>query len=1003
MIENVLTSHRTQDLRSYGCVNPVRGCLFIDRRAPNNFLFVFRRRDSVEMLKPAIPSRIGGRLKTTKPSPPKNKKGKERIWDHCYKQATPDGVLALSIQPLRLFATCLFGCLFLLFGAQIVIGGQIQNSYPPEFQWPAPTRENRPWTRWWWLGSAVDKTNLTRLLTEYREAGMGGVEICPIYGAKGYEDRFIDFLSPKWMEMLAHTATECKRLGLGLDLTTGTGWPFGGPNVTPDIASGKVVQKRYDVTGGEPFKADLPQGQLQCLMAYSEKNEQLDLTKKVAGRHLAWTAPEGKWRLYAILEVSPAQKVKRAAPGAEGNVLDPYSIKALEQYLTRFDKAFANYHGEKPRSWFHDSFEYYGAQWTPDFFRDFASRRGYDLRTQLPALFGEGPGDTVARVKSDYRETISDLHLAYIERWTDWCHAHGSISRDQAHGSPANLVDIYAAADIPETEIFGSVEEKHIPMNKFSSSAAHVAGRKYASSESFTWLTEHFQASLSQVKQAADYLFLSGVNHIFFHGIPYSPADAPWPGWQFYAAVNFGPLGGLWRDLPEFNAYVARCQSFLQGGAPDSDLLVYYPIYDAWHDPGELIRPNPVPKSLTNVVMTLWEKGYSFDYVSDRFLAKANCNNHNLLLGGNEYKVIVVPECRMMPAATFKKLVRLANDGANIIFQNHLPTDTPGLANLEQQRAALRDIEGAIKWHDRQQVGKYCNIGEGKVILGDNLERALSFLGLKGESLVQSGLRFVREKYADGFVYFLANRSEQPLDKDLLLQRPMMCAVIFDPRFESRLGLASSIPSSDLNGAIHLQLEPGESCIVRTFTNKVVKGPMWPYLTNAGPAQRIAGAWNVAFEGEPKISKSIEVSELKSWTSFNFEELKSFAGTGRYSIAFDKPEGKAVDWMLDLGKVCESARVKLNGHQLTALWCAPFRETVGEWLKPGKNLLEVEVTNLAANRIADFDRRKVKWKYFYDINMASKRYRSLDASDWPLFDSGLLGPVTLTPMKRTTN
>src|ERR1051325_6359700 len=130
---------------------------------------------------------------------------------------------------------------------------ELQATFPAEFQWPTPTLENRPWTRWWWLGSAVDKTNLTRLLTEYREAGMGGVEIFPIYGAKGYEDRFLGFLSPKGMEMLAHAATECKRLGLGLDLTTGTGWPFGGPNVTPDIASGKVVQKRYDVTGGEPF------------------------------------------------------------------------------------------------------------------------------------------------------------------------------------------------------------------------------------------------------------------------------------------------------------------------------------------------------------------------------------------------------------------------------------------------------------------------------------------------------------------------------------------------------------------------------------------------------------------------------------------------------------------------------------------------------------------------------------------------------------------------------
>jgi hypothetical protein len=892
---------------------------------------------------------------------------------------------------------------------------QAQNSLPPEFQWPTPTRENRPWTRWWWLGSAVDKTNLTRLLTQYRDAGIGGVEICPIYGAKGYEDHFIDFLSPKWMEMFAHTAAECKRLGLGLDLTTGTGWPFGGPNVTPEIASAKVVLKRYDVTGGETFKADLPQGQLQCLMAYSDKNEQLNLTDKVTHRHLEWTAPSGKWRLYAVLQNGPAQKVKRAAPGGEGNVLDPFSVKALDQYLARFDKAFADYRGEIPRSWFHDSFEYYGAQWTPDFFREFETRRGYDLRTQLPALFGEGPEDAVARVKSDYRETISDLHLAYIERWTEWCHAHGSISRNQAHGSPGNLVDIYAAADIPETEIFGSVEEKHIPMNKFSSSAAHIAGRRFASSESFTWLTEHFQASLSNVKQAADYLFLSGVNHIFFHGIPYSPADAPWPGWQFYAAVNFGPQGGLWRDLPEFNAYVRRCQSFLQSGAPDNDILVYYPIYDVWNDPGELIRPNPAPKSLTNAVMTLWENGYSFDYVSDRFLAKAECKERKILLGGNEYKAVVVPECRRMPEMTFKKLVELAYDGATVIFQEHPPTDVPGFGKLENRRAQFYEVRNKINLVDERNPLKETVIGSGRFLFSSNLERLLPICGAKRELAVQYGLRFLRRKSVDGFLYFFANRSEQPVDKYVPIATSIESAVIFDTRFEKRVGTAElyrHVPgiSPSLSPVrfpmeiadIHFQLQPGESCIVRTFTNKVVKGPSWPYVTNAGPAQQITGMWKVDFiEGEPKISKSLEVANLGSWTSFDVPELKAFAGTGRYTIMFDGPEAKADDWMLDLGKVCESARVKLNGHQLGALWCAPFRETVGEWLKPGKNTLEVEVTNLAANRIADLDRRRVKWKYFYDINVASKRYRSLDASDWPLFDSGLLGPVTLTPLKKT--
>src|SRR3954471_4332896 len=137
--------------------------------------------------------------------------------------------------------------------------------------WPAIASPAKPWTRWWWLGSAVDKSNLTRLLEQYHDAGLGGVEICPIYGAKGYEDRYIDFLSPSWMQMLAHTTSEGKRLGIGVDLTTGTGWPFGGPQVTPQIASAKVVMKAYDIAAGAQLREELPVGAVQCMRAVPDQ------------------------------------------------------------------------------------------------------------------------------------------------------------------------------------------------------------------------------------------------------------------------------------------------------------------------------------------------------------------------------------------------------------------------------------------------------------------------------------------------------------------------------------------------------------------------------------------------------------------------------------------------------------------------------------------------------------------------------------------------------------
>jgi len=68
-----------------------------------------------------------------------------------------------------------------------------------------------------------------------------------------------------------------------------------------------------------------------------------------------------------------------------------------------------------------------------------------------------------------------------------------------------------------------------------------------------------------------------------------------------------------------------------------------------------------------------------------------------------------------------------------------------------------------------------------------------------------------------------------------------------------------------------------------------------------------------------------------------------------------------------------------------------------KFLREGENVLEAEVTNLSANRVADLDRRGVVWKKFYDINFVNINYDKFDASEWPAMDSGLLGPVRLMP------
>ena len=147
--------------------------------------------------------------------------------------------------------------------------------------------------------------------------------------------------------------------------------------------------------------------------------------------------------------------------------------------------------------------------------------------------------------------------------------------------------------------------------------------------------------------------------------------------------------------------------------------------------------------------------------------------------------------------------------------------------------------------------------------------------------------------------------------------------------------------------------------------------------------------------GGPTLPADSQITKLASWTTFADTNAQNFAGTASYSTTFDAPAGDSKNYFLDLGDVRQSARVKLNGKDYGTLITPPFRVVVDN-LKPTGNTLEVEVTSVAANRIRDLDRRGVKWKIFKDINIVNVDYKPFDASNWPLTDCGLLGPVTLT-------
>jgi hypothetical protein len=914
------------------------------------------------------------------------------------KKRTFQSFHRLQLDVLCQTRCCLPGLLAAL-AFSVALAGNAAPATNPD--WPPITAQTKPWAWWWWHGSAVDETNIALQLRQFHDAGLGGVQITSIYGVKGAEARDIPYLTPRWLEMMGYTVDEAKRLGMGADMSLGSGWCFGGPTVNSRDANGSAVVKTLDIAAGRKLEEKFNRNSTQALVAFSPDGNPVDLTDEIpANGQLDWTAPADSthsWTIYAVSQKPSGQKVKRAAPGGEGWMLNPLYPQAITNWLKWFDAAFANYHGSMPQAVFQDSYEY-RTDWSPDFLAQFEKLRGYKLQDELPALFGREQDDHAARVKYDYRRTVSEIMAEQSEpAWIDWAHRRGFSTIYQAHGTPGNWLDLYADADMPETEMFHN--DRSILISKFASSAAHTQGRQLTGAETGTWLKEHFTETLADLKHLSDDMFLSGVNRIFYHGACYSPDDAPWPGWLFYASTEMNPRNSIWHDVPALNEYVARCQSILQSGKPDNDILLYWPVADFWSSPSGLLQPMTVSdtgwfegQSIGQTAHELWNHGYAFDYVSDAQLLKAKVEAGKIRMPGGSYKVILVPECKYMPLETFKQLLSLAKNGATVIFEKQLPEDVSGWNDLEQRRAEFQPQKAALGAIFKKYIsGK--NFGEGTILCGAfnlSLWKAL----VPHETMAGSGLSFIRRSFDGGWNYFIANRGTNDFDGWIALARPAKSVVILDPMTGN-----SGAAARNAEGQIRLQLAAGQSTILRAFAGKKAGSPAWNYWQTNGRPVEISGPWNVKFiAGGPTLPADFQTAKPASWTTFPDTNCQSFAGTAKYEITFDGPKSNAKNYFLNLGDVRQSARVKLNGKDCGTLIAPPFRVVV-DHLKPSGNILDVEVTSVAANRIRDLDRRGVKWKIFKDINFVNEDYRPFDASGWPLTDCGLLGPVTLTPLR----
>ncbi|PYQ05887.1 MAG: glycoside hydrolase [Acidobacteria bacterium] len=848
-----------------------------------------------------------------------------------------------------------------------------------------PPDDSRVLMRWWWFGPAVTTGEIEAEMRQMKAGGIGGFELAVVYPmalddpARGLRNE--RYLSPGFLDKVAFTSRKARELGLRMDVTIGSGWSFGGPYITPDLAATRLRSDRREITPDRTSVArPVPYEGDRLIAAFVGRGSlaEVDPTSfralDVSGAGPIALPPGEGPRLLLLYFSSPTgQVVKRAAVGAEGYVLDHYQRAAIEKHLREAgDKLLAAAGPGGIHAAFCDSLEVYGGDWTADMFSEFQKRRGYDLRGLLPRLEYDA-GERSETLRRDFGRTLTELYEErFLAPMREWATRNKVLFRIQNYGEPPASLASSRYADLIDGEGWNF---RTLTSARWAASAAHLFGKPVTTSETWTWLhSPAFRATPLDVKAEADQHFLSGINQLVGHGWPYSPPEAGTPGWPFYAAAVLSDKNPWWPVMPDLAAYLQRVSFLLRQGEPVADVALYAPTDDAWSTfkPGTPRYLNLFLKIVDwigpKVVPAILDAGHGFDLVDDGTLEEA---------WRRRYKAIVLPGVRWMPEATRRWLADYARDGGTVL-------------------AVRRKPEG--EWPSLELVSE------------DDLSARLA-RAVPADLTVTPptpAVGFVHRRLPDADVYFLANSGNLPLDVSARFRTATPHAEQWDPRTGGVERLQAQ------RGEIALALEPYASRVI--VFRKDARSARAARSRVVSASEDLRSGWSVRF-GDTGAGDAVDLPH--SWAGDPARRF--FSGTATYRLTVEPPaafrsaEGRVY---LDFGEakpmereplpggtlrgnsfaalvappIREAATVFVNGRRAGSLWAPPYRVDVTDLLRDGANEIRVDVYNTAINQLAEGGRLP-------DMRPVVERYglrtRLQDLDGLQPLPSGILSPPRL--------
>jgi hypothetical protein len=804
---------------------------------------------------------------------------------------------------------------------------------------------------WIWLGPAVTREGVDRDLENMRKAHISGAVLLPVYPlsdddpAKGI--RNLPYLSPEFGDILRYTSTRMRQAGMTFDVTIGTGWPYGGPWITPELGA-RMLRLRKPGESLEPGD--------------------VVVAETAAGN---------------VVSAPTRMTVKRASIGAEGLVLDHYNPRALQAHLDAAgEKLWTSLQGTGFRSFWCDSLEVFRANWTPSFLNEFRRLRGYDLHPHLDRLFGESTPDA-AQIRHDFWRTLSELGAEnFLKPLQQWCHSKGVELQVESYGQPPVSLGSFRYVDRPVGEHY---EWRMLNASRWASSGGHLFGKNVIGAEAWTWtgIPNRYGDTLEQLKLASDMHFVSGINSLMGISYVYTPESAGRPGWAPYWGPLVNHTQTWWPYFPHLSNYLKRVNWLLRQGRPVADVALYLPVDDVWaatpasnalnlyFGVKERLHGGRAPEfGLNNasqgdtpVISTIVNNGYSFDAIDSATLPLARIEAGRLKMGLGDYRVVVLPNLDGMPLADLEKLAEFVKAGGHVIATRRLPQLAYGWKNRVDDTGKLR------------QLVKTMFRGRRAVLAADEREAFRQALIRCLDPDVQlerpdRDFAFVHRSLPGEDYYFVANLGELSKTLPAKFRAAGRRIELWDPM------TGKTAPGWDGT----LRLDPYGSTIVR-----VSRGAAVPLRAASRERQSIplsTADWKVSFP-------NTESKGLGDWTLS--PATRHFSGTATYTTEVDLSAGARV--VLDLGDVREIAEVAVNGVPAGVAWKRPYRIDITRQVREGGNQLEVKVTNLWINALLgmpepDYGKLNARFGARFPAPVEWKRFKP--------YPSGLLGPVAVT-------